>query len=168
MQDLRFLRQTQLGIYSEDDCEGVHPDTIQEYYGTTQDCAEHQIGQTGAGHPPEELDDNCIEIGLINDVVQGQDSNIRHDSIPTANHEAPPMSPESLALFLDCLATLWDHDQGDLLHLAASRPIMWDLMEVMRVGCLRQKELVISLVDAAWERRALLWLAATRILDSII
>ena len=45
---------------------------------------------------------------------------------------------------------------------------MWDLVEVMSVGHQRQKELVVSLVGAAWERRALLWLAAIRVLDSLI
>ena len=133
-QDLHFLRQTQLGIYNEDDCEGVHPDTIQEYYGTTQNHIERQTGQTGAGHPPEELDDNCVEINLINNVVQGQDSNIRHDSIPTTNHETPPMPPENLTLFSNCLAALQYHNQDDLLRLVADEHFMWDPMEVMRVG----------------------------------
>ena len=45
---------------------------------------------------------------------------------------------------------------------------MWDPAEVMKVGHQRQKELVISLVDAAWERRALLWLAMVRVLDSLL
>jgi hypothetical protein len=160
-QDLRFLRQTQLGIYNEDDCEGVHPDTIQEYYGTTQDRVQHQVGQTGAGHPPEELD-------LVNEVVQDQDLDIRHDSIPTADHEAPPMPPEHLTLFLNCLASLQNDNQGDLLHSVAGELFVWDPVEVMKVGRRRQKELVISLVDAAWERRALIWLAAIRVLDSLL
>ena len=134
MQDLRFLQQTQLSIYNEDDCEGVHPDTIQEYYGTTQNHVERQMGQTGASHPPEELDENCTEINLINDVVQGQDSNIQHDSIPTAEHEGPPMSPKNLTLLSDCLTALQNHSHDNLLRLAAGGTFMWDPMEVMRVG----------------------------------
>ena len=166
-QDLRFLRQTQLGIYN-DDCEGIHPDTIQEFYGTTQNRIERQTGQTGAGNPPEELDNNCTEISLINNVVQGQDSNVRHDSIPTADHETPPMSPENLTLLSDCLATLQNQNQDNLLRLVNGGPFVWDPMEVMRVGRRRQQELVISLADTTWERRALLWLAAVRVFDSIL
>ncbi|KAG1851933.1 hypothetical protein F4604DRAFT_1933868 [Suillus subluteus] len=30
--DLRFLGQTLFGVYC-DDCEGIHPDVIEEYYG---------------------------------------------------------------------------------------------------------------------------------------
>jgi hypothetical protein len=164
--DLRFLRQTQLGVY-EDDCEGIHPDTIQEYYGTTEDHVQRQPSQTGAGHPPEELG-NGEETDLINNVVQDQDSDIRHDSIPTANHEEPLMPPERLALFFYCLDTLQNDHQGSLLRSLAGEPFVWDPVEVMRVGHRLQKELVITLADTAWERRALLWLAAIRVLDSLL
>lgn len=167
-QDLRFLRQTKLGIYNEDDCEGVHPDTIQQYYGTTQDHGRRWAGQTGAGHPPEELDNGYAEIDFVGSVVQDQDSDIRHDSIPTANHKAPSISPEHLTLFSDCLAALQGNDQDNLLRSVAGEVLVWDPMEVMKVGRRRQKELVISLVDAAWERRALLWLAASRVLDILL
>lgn len=167
-QDLCFLRQTQLGVYHEDDCEGVHPDTIQEYYGTTQDHVQRLAGQSGAGHPPEEFNNDSAEINLVENVVQGQDSDIRHDSIPTADHEAPSMSPENLTLFFNCLATLRNNNQGDLLRSVAGEHVVWDPVEVMRVGRRRQKELVISLVDAAWERRAFLWLAAIRVIDSLL
>ena len=166
VQDLRFLRQTQSGVYVEDDCEGIHPETIQEYYGTTKDHVQCRVGQTGAGHPPEELDN--IETDLVDSVVQDQDSDIRHDSIPTADHEAPLASPEHLVLFSDCLTALRNDDQGDLLRSMAGQPLLWDSVEVMRVGHRRQKELVISLMDAVWERRALLWLAAIRVLESLL
>ncbi|KAF9789389.1 hypothetical protein BJ322DRAFT_1000862, partial [Thelephora terrestris] len=164
-QDLRFIRQTQLGVYNEDDCEGVHPETIQEYYGTTEDHVQRLAGQTGAGHPPEELDDDYADINLINNVIQDQDLDIQHDSIPTADHEVPRMSPELLALFSDGLVALQDND---LLRSLAGDDFVWDLAEVIRVGHRRQKELVISLVNATWERRALLWLATTRVFDSIL
>jgi len=121
-----------------------------------------------SGHPPEEFNDDYAEIDLIDNVVQGEDSDIRHDSIPTADHEAPLMSPEHLTLFSDCLAALQHDDQGNLLRSVAGEVLVWDPVEVMRVGNRRQKELVISLVDGTWERRALLWLAATRVLDSLL
>lgn len=123
------------------------------------------MGQTGAGHPPEELED---DIDLLGNVVQDQDSDIRHDSIPTANHDAPLMSPEHMTLFSDCLVALQHDTQGDLLHSVGGEFFVWDSVEVVRVGRRQQKELVISLMDAAWERRALLWLAAIRVLDNFL
>ena len=165
---MRFLRQTQLGVYSEDDCEGVHPDVIQEYYGTTQDHVQRCVEQTVASHPPEELDNNYAEIDLIDNVLQAQDPDIRHESIPTADHEAPLTSPENLMLLSDCLTTLQNNDRDDLLRSVAGELFVWDPVEVMRVGRRRQKEIVISLVDATWERRALLWLAALRVLDKLL
>jgi hypothetical protein len=156
-----------LGVYNEDDCEGIHPNAIQEYYGTTQEHIHRRTNQTGAGHPPEEYENDYTETNLIDEVIQDQDSDIRHDSIPTANHEAPSISSEYLTLFSDCLAILRNDDQGDLLRSVAGQVFMWDPVEVMRVGQRRQKELVISLEDATWERRALLWLAGLRVLDSL-
>jgi len=101
-------------------------------------------------------------------VVQDQNLDIRHDSIPTADHEAPPtLSPERLTLFSDCLAALRNDDQGDLLHSIAGQAFVWDPVEMMGVGHRRQKELVISLEDTVWERRALVWLAALRVLDNL-
>ena len=41
-------------------------------------------------------------------------------------------------------------------------------VEAVKVGHRRQKELVISLSDAAWERRALLWAVALRLLDNLV
>ena len=97
------------------------------------------MGQTGASHPPEEFDENCAEINLINNMVQDQDSNVQHDSIPTADHKTLPIPPENLMLLSDCLTALWNHTHEDLLHLVASEPFMWDPVEVMRVGCQRNK-----------------------------
>ena len=101
-------------------------------------------------------------------MVQDQDSDIRHASIPTADHEAPQMTPEHLTLFSDCLVALQTNNQGELLRSVAGEVLLWDPMEIMKVGHQRRKELAISLMDAAWERRALLWLAAARILDSLL
>ena len=107
-----------------------------------------------------------MEGDLIDKVIQDQDSDIQHDSIPTANHEAPLTSPEHQTLFLDCLVTLQDDDQGDLLRSVAGQTFVWDPVEVIGVGHRRQKELLVSLEDTTWERRALLWLAALRVLNS--
>ena len=77
------------------------------------------------------------------------------------------MSPEHLMLLSDCLLMLQNNDQGDLLRLlAADQAFVWDPVEVIGVGHQRQKELLVSLEDVAWERRVFLWLAALRVLNS--
>ncbi|KAG1827436.1 uncharacterized protein BJ212DRAFT_1474588 [Suillus subaureus] len=52
--DMRLMGQLKHGLYA-DNCEGVHPDIIRQYYGTAGrpiHCAPHQ---TGAGHPSDEV-----------------------------------------------------------------------------------------------------------------
>lgn len=78
------------------------------------------------------------------------------------------MSPEHLTLFLDSLAALQNSSLDNFLRSLAGEDFVWDPAGVMKVGHQRQKELVISLVDAAWERRALLWLVMVRVLDSLL
>ena len=101
-------------------------------------------------------------------MIQDQDTDIRHDYIPTADHEAPTISRERLTLFFNCLDALQNSNQDSLSRSLAGELFVWDPVEVMSVGHQWQKELVISLVGATWERRALLWLAAIRVLDSLI
>ncbi|KAG1888547.1 hypothetical protein F4604DRAFT_1569719, partial [Suillus subluteus] len=57
-QDLRFLGQMQFGVY-QDDCEGVHPDVIEEHYGVHGPTTTRRQHQSGVGHPiDEEESDN--------------------------------------------------------------------------------------------------------------
>ncbi|KAG1825901.1 uncharacterized protein BJ212DRAFT_1295228 [Suillus subaureus] len=54
LNDMRLMGQLKHGLYA-DNCEGVHPDIIRQYYGTAGrpiHCAPHQ---TGAGHPSDEV-----------------------------------------------------------------------------------------------------------------
>ena len=148
----------------------MHPDVIQEYYGTTHTQVHRHPNQTGAGHPPEEYDDGLTEPlpNLINEVAQDQGPNVRHDAIPTADHEPPLTAPEHLEVFSDAISILRRQTDNNLLRSISGQVITWDLVEVINVGHRQQKELVISLEDAAWERRALLWSAALRLLDLLL
>lgn len=136
---------------------------IQQYYGTTKTQVYRHVDQTGAGHPPEEYEND-----LVDDVVESQDPNIRHDAIPTADHEAPLTAPELLAAFSEAIATLRNDEHEGILRSIVGHAIVWDPVEAVKVGHRRQKELVISLSDAAWERRALLWAVALRLLDNLV
>ena len=101
-------------------------------------------------------------------MVRDQHPNIRHDAIPTANHETPLTSPEHSELFAEAISVLQNRDNDNLLRSVAGEALAWDPVEVIKVGHRRQKELVISLEDVVWERRALLWLAVLRLLDHLL
>jgi hypothetical protein len=161
--DLRLFQQTQLGVYNEDDCQGVHPGIIEQYYGTIKAQVHQCADQTGAGHPPEEYEDD-----LIGKVIEDQDPNIRHEAIPTADHEPPLTAPGLLATFFEAITTLQSSDHEGTLRSIVDHPTVWDPVEVIKVGHQGQKELVISLSDATWERKALLWAAALCLLDSLV
>ena len=163
MQDLCFLWQTQLGVYDEDDCQGVHPDIIQQYYGTTRIHIHWYVDQTGAGHPPKEHEDD-----LVGTIVENQDPNVQHDAIPTADHEALLTTPELLAVFSEAITILRSDDHEGVLRSVVGYAIMWDPVEMVKVGHRRQKELAISLNDVVWAKRALLWIAALRLLDGLV
>jgi len=99
-------------------------------------------------------------------VIQDQDPNIRHDAIPTADCEAPFTTPELLALFSESITALQSDEA--LLRSIAGQVIAWDPVEVIKVGHRRRKELVVSLEDPTWKRRALLWVATLRVLGTLV
>ena len=94
---------------------------IQQYYGTTKTQVYRHVDQTGAGHPPEEYEND-----LVDDVVESQDPNIRHDAIPTADHEAPLTAPELLAAFSEAIATLRNDEHEGILRSIVGHAIVWD------------------------------------------
>lgn len=51
IQDLQFLGQARHGVY-KDECEGIHPDVIEKYYGIHGKAAHRPSGVTGAANPP--------------------------------------------------------------------------------------------------------------------
>ncbi|KAG1893904.1 uncharacterized protein F5891DRAFT_985447 [Suillus fuscotomentosus] len=49
-----IMGQLEHGLYA-DDCEGIHPDIIRQYYGTAGKPIHHAPHQTEAGHPSDEV-----------------------------------------------------------------------------------------------------------------
>jgi len=78
------------------------------------------------------------------------------------------MIPEHLALFSEAITTLQSGSHETILRSIVSHPFAWDPVEMVAVGQRRRKEIVISPSDAAWERRALLWICAFRLLDVLV
>lgn len=92
-----FLAQTTEGVYKNDPLDGIHPDTINRYYGVTGLPRSLRRNQTGAGHADDddaesESEDDDLELRdldakLENRIGDDQAENIRHAPIKVARHE---------------------------------------------------------------------------------
>jgi len=80
----------------------------------------------------------------------------------------PLTAPELLAVFSEAISTLRSDDNEAVLRSIVGHAVEWDPVEVVKVGHRGCKELVISLSNVMWERRALLWAAALRLLDGLV
>jgi hypothetical protein len=81
-----------------DDCDGIHPDVIQEYYGVHGQEFIRASGQTGAGHSDEE--DVWEDLG--EHVAAAQEANF-HDTVDVPAHDDPFTDPEHRQVFEDTL-----------------------------------------------------------------
>ncbi|KAJ7663599.1 hypothetical protein B0H14DRAFT_2425156 [Mycena olivaceomarginata] len=78
--DMRLLGQVQHGVYQDDDCEDMHPETIERYYGVFRP----QRGEgAGTRNPPDE-DTNVEE-----HIQAEQHPQIRHDAVEVPDHKNP-------------------------------------------------------------------------------
>ncbi|KIK77899.1 hypothetical protein PAXRUDRAFT_165463, partial [Paxillus rubicundulus Ve08.2h10] len=104
--DIYFLGQTTFGLY-HNDCDGIHPDVIEEYYSTNSPPLTHQSHQSGAGHPiDEENNGDGADVGVIEAFVNQQWQHAHHEVVsvpstgsPFINHE----SEEEFYTMLHCI-----------------------------------------------------------------
>jgi hypothetical protein len=147
----------QFGIY-RNDCEGVHPDVINEYYGVHGHMRTQQRHQTGAGHPADEEDsDSDSDDEDPNTMVQAinnqQRHQIHHEAIGVPSQQNPFVDDATQRQFsatLDeviaeditpnnCRLTLdeWDGDE-------------YPAFETITFGRRGSKELHVSLAEPIW------------------
>jgi hypothetical protein len=153
---LRFLGQLEHGLY--EDFENVDPDMLQQGYGCHGHPRSHLPGQSGAGHPPDELDDGGGD-GALNQIRVGQEENVHHDPVDVP-HNSSPFYGEAREVFLDALkqstqSNIVPEDFGLL-------PTEWEdghypAYESIRTGVKRRKELRIPLPHEIWFPRAAQW-----------
>ena len=91
---------TNHGVYI-DNCAGVHPDVIQQYYGVHGRKHQRAPGQTGAGHPPDE---DWMDLGER--VAADQSANIHHEAVDVPDHEDPFLSNQQRDAFCTALAAV--------------------------------------------------------------
>lgn len=164
---MRFHGQTSEGIYVEDEFEGIHPDVLQQYLGTTNQHPHRQHHQTGAGNPPEENDTDDDESNsgeeewpedLGERMIADQDGHIRHAPIEVPS-DTCPFGPHGLDLFTNLFA---ETTRNKVLPCGYGiREEEWvdgkyPSVESIKTGR-RSKELSVMLSDSIWRPRAELW-----------
>src|ERR1700679_384542 len=100
MKDMRLLGQASLGIY-EDEFEGIHPATLQRYYGIHGRETIRRLNQTGAGHPNDELENE--EDGVIHRIEQDQANDVQHDAIEVPDGNTPFLNEDDENIFFEIL-----------------------------------------------------------------
>ncbi|KAH0836635.1 hypothetical protein J3R83DRAFT_8353 [Lanmaoa asiatica] len=168
-QDLRFLGQTEFGIY-EDDCEGVHPEIINKYYGVCGASQDRCEDRSGAGHPVDEDDSEnedptrMTEVHITDLVNKQQQWHVHQDTVHVPSHKSPFHTAEDEATFFNMLGELITQEiiPGGL----GLTPDEWELgyypiFETIRVGRRRSRQLEVSLAEDIWykPRRLLLIMA---------
>ncbi|KAG1781732.1 hypothetical protein EV702DRAFT_962584 [Suillus placidus] len=156
-QDLRLISQVTLGIY-RDNCEGVHPDTIERYHGTHGREQTRCHGQTGAGHSDDE-DTNSGD-QLISQIEEDQEQNVRHAAVEVPGKKSPFVTQEDENLFFSKVEQIVV--EGIIPEGYGLLPGEQDdedaaMIEVLQFGRRGTKSIVVSLSDSVWEARATLW-----------
>lgn len=157
-QDMRLLGQAQLGVY-RDDCDGLHPDTIEKYYGV---LGAERVGQAGAGNPPDEED-------VADRIRLEQDPQVRHEAIEVPDHRNPfSGNPAAENNFFSVLAEVvreeitpagygllreeWDEDD-------------YPDVEILLSGKRMTTKNSVSLAHPIWMQRARLWVQGLNVLS---
>ncbi|KAJ7234973.1 hypothetical protein C8J57DRAFT_1439477 [Mycena rebaudengoi] len=159
--DMRLLGQARLGVY-RDECEGLHPDTINKYYGVFGE----RRTQTGAGNPQDEADGNP---GLADRIAADQDPQIRHDAIEVPDHRNPFGDDEEMEnRFFAVLREVMEHNITPAGY--GLLPEEWDEegypdVEILTAGKQGKTKIRVSLANPIWARRAKLWVQGLKVLS---
>ncbi|KAF8147914.1 hypothetical protein K438DRAFT_1625828 [Mycena galopus ATCC 62051] len=177
-EDMCFIGQVQNGMYV-DECEGVHPNVIERYYGTHGPERRRASGETGAGQlndeeipaPPSTSDSDSEDADSLEEQIEeAHAENFHHEAVAVPKHANPFDNNESMQLFYDSLEVAiqqeivpsgyglledeWDEDG-------------YPSFEILKSGRRGGKQLRIALPDGIWRPRAEMWGRALAILDQI-
>lgn len=159
----------QFGVY-RDDCEGLHPDIIEEYYGVYGQTTTRRQHQTGAGHPidEEDSDDDDETPNVAQAINDQQRHNIHHEAIVVPLHGNPFVNDETQQQYFATLVeVVAENITPPNCRLAATE---WEgdeypVFETISMGRRGSKELHISLAEPMWFNRAKLWCQALLVLS---
>lgn len=163
-----LLGQVQDGIY-EDDCQGVHPDIIQQYYGVHGGEARRAPGETGAGQLADEevptLDLDLVDVDedvwqdIVENVEAAHAANFHLAPVAVPKH-ANPFSDEGMAIFEK---TMEKTEQRGIVPAGFGlleeewEDGSYPAYEILRSGRKGSRELRVALPDFIWRPRAEMW-----------
>ena len=160
------MGQTQFGVY-RDECDGVHLDTINRYYGVHGKPLTRQGHQSGAGHPTDEEasgdEDNALTAQIAEFVNGQQQAHANQDAVHVPYHRTPFAHSEDEEAFFGMLYEMINHaaiPNGFGLTPAECETGDYPVFETIRLGRRRSKQLDVSLADKIWYERACLWCQA--------
>lgn len=134
---MMFFGSTTHGIY-KDDCEGIHPDVINQYYGIHGRLTERTPGQTGAGHSGDEAGGEANEWEDIEERVgDDQQANIRHDAIEVPDTADPFGVPGMRQVFEEAFSSVVEHGLLPVGYGILQEEMeggVYPLVEVIRLG----------------------------------
>lgn len=176
-----FIGQVENGIYT-DDCEGIHPDIINQYYGVHGMRQVRQPNQTGAGQLPDEdvplpeldndemdLDEENIQY-LQDRVEESSSSNIRHEAVPVPKHSVPFENPALQATFEAAIGVAQEANllpEGYGMREGEWEDGSYPAFEVIKSGKRGLKKLRVALPDFIWRPRAVRWVQALDLLNTM-
>ncbi|KAJ7730649.1 hypothetical protein B0H14DRAFT_2409566, partial [Mycena olivaceomarginata] len=174
--DMFFLGQTRDGVYI-DDCAGVHPNVVSQYYGVHGPVREPAAGETGAGQlndeaipqvaADQELDEDDWE-DLEERIEGAHAANFHHEAVAVPKH-ANPFSGEAAQVFEAAFEQVQAANVipgGYGLLEEEWEDAGYPSFEILKSGR-SKKELRIALPDFIWRPRAILWGQALDVLNQV-
>ncbi|KAJ7173237.1 hypothetical protein C8R46DRAFT_893090, partial [Mycena filopes] len=150
------------GVYTVDPFKELHPDTIERYYGVEGPIQVRRPGQTGAGHPDDEDEDEWVDEAdeYLHAVVEEDLAhNIRHPAIKVARHRNPFHSSTMEENFFGALGEIVRLNlvpEGYGVIEDEWEDGSYPSMEAINPGT-RGKEIVVELPRDVWLPRAVLF-----------
>ncbi|KAK7007956.1 hypothetical protein R3P38DRAFT_3211610 [Favolaschia claudopus] len=169
--DMRFQGMLDSGEYI-DPMQGIHPDTIDRYYGVEGPEVVRQPGQTGAGHEEDEDENAWVDEpeGLVDAVTDDLAHNIRHPPVKVAKHKNPFRLATTEQAFYNALNEYQTNNvipEGYGVLEAEWEDEMYPVLESINPGT-RGKELIIALPRDIWLPRAILFVQALDVMTRCI
>jgi hypothetical protein len=158
-----LLGQLEHGVYA-DETQGIHPETVAEYFGN----AGGQQEGNGTSSSSNELDAARLQ-ALMEEITKKQANNVAHDGIEVPSHRSP-FSGNGESLFFETLAQAVQHNLTPLGY--GVLPEEWidgvyPSFEEIHIGRRRQA-FRISLSDDIWLQRAKLWVQGLTVLTHMM
>lgn len=167
-QDLRFLGQTQHGIYV-DDCDYIDPEILARLYGMVED-ANNTGYQIISGDPDDMDDSDWVDWDIQEQISENIQHNFHHEPVAVPKHRGPFTTDASHVAFQGLVTSLLQ--QNAIPSGYGMLPEEWDddypPYEPIYSGRRGGRTLDISLPDHIWRPRAEVWVQALHSMNEVL